>query len=591
MFDAYTVKKVLPRLVIAAILIQLSWEIFTLMILIVGNIAWGVEGLLYAPFGGRDALQLEDLVAGSAGGPGLFAAVTAIAVVGAATTAVSLGVVLSLALSAFIAIAIGFFVLVVRQVVILVLLVLAPIALVAWILPNTEKVWKLWWESFSKLLFMYPLILLLIAAGRIFAVIATDVSDFTDENLFTNLAGNTYEMIIVVVGFFAPFFLIPKTFQVAGSAFANITGMVNNRSRGVFDRLRKGRQQSMSTKWERDGQRRIIQKRADWQNRLQTQASNRNRTLAGRLAARAGSKVIGGYNIQALQSAKQAQVAKELNDQIATGRDEEIRGLTVNKRAANDAGNLVLQADGSRSNGRMRINADGIRQYKSLGGRWIDEAAVDAAYTRWGNDTYAQQAALSYEMRKAMSDDQVEELGKHYQSVATGRGGWGMSQNQATGALTGAGFENQNQHLEFKHMNLDGSLRYDAFAQEAYEKKGSYPLAQMSAHTIEQLRRAHRYGNDETKRRVEAVAETFMSRFGGGSGVAALDDDGNPIPATPQGAGTNIPQSSYQANTPGAASVAEAVRRLAVDVGVYRPLDPSTDLHSATGPSPNPRQN
>lgn len=252
MFDAYTVKKVLPRLVIAAIAIQLSWEIFTLVVEIVGQIAWGVEGLLYAPFGGRQALTFTDLLSdngsGSLGFFGILAAGGAVA----GGAALGLFGLFTLALAGILALLIGFVVLMLRQIVIYVLLVISPIALLAWILPNTEKFWKIWWESFSKLLLMYPLILLLIAAGRIFAKITMQSQDdIPDDGTVQEIAGNIFVVIAVVVGYFGPFFFIPKTFQLAGSTFANITGAVNNRSRGAFDRLRKARGEHLQKRGEK----------------------------------------------------------------------------------------------------------------------------------------------------------------------------------------------------------------------------------------------------------------------------------------------------------------------------------------------------
>ena len=242
MFDAYTVKKVLPRLVIAAVLIQLSWDLFTGLIDVVNSIAWGIEGLLYIPFGGRDGVDISNLTFAQAPGGDVFGTGLVAGLAGVIIGTAALGIVglLSLAVSIFLALIIAFAVLALRVIVLTALLVISPIALLAWILPNTDGFWKLWWETFSKLLLMYPLILLIIAAGRVFAAIASG----TQGGGGPLLDGSGTEWIvsvIVIIAYFGPFFLIPKTFQMAGSTFANITGMINDRGRGVFDRLKKGR--------------------------------------------------------------------------------------------------------------------------------------------------------------------------------------------------------------------------------------------------------------------------------------------------------------------------------------------------------------
>jgi hypothetical protein len=597
MFSAYTIRKVLPRLLIAVIAIQLSWSIVLLAVHINNEVAHGLQALFYAPFGGTDTFDLGAILQTN-GGNATGAAATGVFLTAAAGGGFfvlgpgTLVGVLALAGTAALGILIAIFTLVLRRAVLLFLIVIAPLAIVAWVLPGTEKFWKLWWESFSKLLLMYPLILLLVAAGRVFAKVAA-ASDA--QPLMT------YAM--VVLGFFGPLFMIPATLKLAGTAFSTLTSAVNNKGKGAFDRLRGVREnQAKKNSAYHLGkmQNRSIAKRADLQNRWQTAAAGKSGLSKFALAA--ASRKIGGRNIQAEAAAMQAKSNKELADQTNSGRDEEWRGLTVNKRSAMAAGALgAADADGNRSNGLMRVTASGERQFKTLGGAWVSEQAVDDGQKRWGKDRYAQQAALSYEMRKASTDDEVEGIVQRYGALATGAGGWGMNTNQANGALIGAGFENQNQHLEFKNTTLDANnstaaltLNGKKLATEAYEKKGSYPLSQMSAHTFKQLGAAHaeakRNGDTETMRKVESVAETFMSRFGGSSGVQ-LDASGSPIAAAPTGAGGVAGAPQYQTNAPGAGHVAEAARQLAVDVGVYRPLDPSTETHSAQGPSNGPRQN
>ncbi len=256
MFDAYTVKKVLPRLAIAVILIQLSWFIFTGMITLTTAIAYGVEGLIYSPFGGSGEFTLSALLGAATpsagitgGGNGLFFYA---AVAGGAGLALfgGLGVILSLVATAFIAILMGFALLMFRQILIVALLLISPIALVAWILPNTEKLWKMWWESFSKLLIVFPMIVALIAVGRVFAFLTSGVRPGeAADNLLSDIGVDTIiRLVFVVLGFFGPYFLIPKLFVLAGSAFAFFAGMANDRSRGVFDRLKKGRQQTAAKK-------------------------------------------------------------------------------------------------------------------------------------------------------------------------------------------------------------------------------------------------------------------------------------------------------------------------------------------------------
>lgn len=248
MFDAYTVKKVLPRLVIAVIFIQLSWFIFTGMIALTTAVAYGVEGLIYAPFGSREDFSLAEILSSvTGGGNGIF---LAIMVAGAGTLGL-LGGALTLALGAVLSILLGFIMLLLRQVIIVALLLISPLAIVAWILPNTEKFWKLWWENFSKLLLVFPMIVGVVAVGRVFAYITAGVDPGgSAENLATDFGiDELVTVFFIIIGFFGPFFLIPKLFSLAGSAFASANNLVNNRAQGAFGFLKKSGQGKRAEKW------------------------------------------------------------------------------------------------------------------------------------------------------------------------------------------------------------------------------------------------------------------------------------------------------------------------------------------------------
>lgn len=222
--DAYTVKKVLPRIFFAVILISLSWPLMRWFVNFTNDLGGAVRGIIVAPFGGGNITLGGG--ATSAGATALVGAGLALGIVGF----------LSLAATAALAVIIAFALLLFRQMLITMLVVLAPIAIVMYILPNTQKFWKLWWESFSKALLMFPILSAFIAAGRVFAKVVVVGDNDVIHQLFAFGA------------YFAPYFLIPATFRLAGGALATIGGMANDRSRGVFDRLKKGRQERMGNR-------------------------------------------------------------------------------------------------------------------------------------------------------------------------------------------------------------------------------------------------------------------------------------------------------------------------------------------------------
>lgn len=219
--SAYTVKKVLPRLVIAAIAIQLSWFIFTTAIVIIDAIGVGIYSLMLLPFQhalGSNATEISTIYSIQSNGSQVFSgALAAMAGVAAFSGAGGLGGIVAVAIAGAFAIGVALVTLILRKVLIIGLLILAPLALVAWVLPGTQKYWTSWWNLFIKLLLMFPLIMVLIASGKIAASIIGQQD-------------NAISPLIALIVYFLPLFLIPATFKFAGGIFATTSARLSGMS-------------------------------------------------------------------------------------------------------------------------------------------------------------------------------------------------------------------------------------------------------------------------------------------------------------------------------------------------------------------------
>ncbi len=257
-FSAYTIKKALPRMVIAVIFITLSWYICLFIVDFVNVLGTGIKGLVLAPFnelvdgGPRSSLKSALDMAGvtSSGSSGFESAATGTALglagagavyAGFATGALGISIIMSTLFTAVIILGAVFLLLIARQMILIALLLVAPLAILAWIFPGNDKLWKLWWGGFSKLLLLFPVIMLVIAVGQIFAFVAGLSRGESDNGLVTS--------IIIIAAYILPYFFIPFTFKWAGGLFGNIAGMVNDSERGVLDRLKKGRAERRSQGW------------------------------------------------------------------------------------------------------------------------------------------------------------------------------------------------------------------------------------------------------------------------------------------------------------------------------------------------------
>lgn len=255
-FSAYTIKKALPRMVIAIIFITLSWYICVLLVDFFNVMGAGIRGLILIPFdelnsglGGQNmpplkqALSNAGILEGGTGastvGNNIGLGVMGLLATGAAfaTGVLSIGIIMSTLATAALILGGIFLLLVARQMIIIALILIAPLAILAWIFPGNDKLWKLWFGSFTKLLMLFPLIMLLVGVGQIFAQV-TGSAYGPDSPITDKLVA----IIIIIGAFVMPFFFIPFAFKWAGGVFGNLAGMVNDRERGALDRLRKGRE-------------------------------------------------------------------------------------------------------------------------------------------------------------------------------------------------------------------------------------------------------------------------------------------------------------------------------------------------------------
>lgn len=167
--DAYTVRRAMPRFLIAIIFISISWYITGFLINLTNIVGTGILGLMTRSFGGPSS-HLSDYISMQAG---ITTTLGSLAIFGGliATGSVTFMIILSYAFVALMILLIGFVLLTIRQLLILALVLFAPLAILSWIFPGNDKLWKLWWGTFSKLLLMFPLIMILVGAGKIFAYV------------------------------------------------------------------------------------------------------------------------------------------------------------------------------------------------------------------------------------------------------------------------------------------------------------------------------------------------------------------------------------------------------------------------------------
>ena len=229
--DNYGIKKILPKLIIAAILINLSYFICQLAVDVSNIFGVGLNQLFDRM---AENINLGDNPLGLDTGTNvitsiLFGASAGLGIV--ALAFVGLGVLIVPLLlgliSALFAVLFFFILLSARQAGVIILVVISPLAFACYILPNTKRFFDRWFKMFTGLLIFYPICAVFIGGGNLASRIL--VSTASGDGMSTFFAGLIALLIGVVPFFFLPT-LLRDSFSAMGGIFARVAGYTTGMS-------------------------------------------------------------------------------------------------------------------------------------------------------------------------------------------------------------------------------------------------------------------------------------------------------------------------------------------------------------------------
>lgn len=385
--DAYTIKKVLPRLLFAAIAITVSWAAMKFLVTLSNDAGEGIRYLIYSPFEGVTEL-------GGLGFTGLLVGIVS----GGAFLALGVLGMLSFAATALLAAAVAFGVIIFRELLVMFLVITAPFAIACYILPNTQKLWELWKNAFIAALMVFVIITTFIAIGRVFAIITIQSGGPGDSE--------TLAQIIAFVAYILPYFLITTAFRMAGGVMSVVGGMVNDRTKGGFDRLRNFRSDRMEQRGKAWKEGRLYDNdsifmkpgentfRGRLANRINKAGSRANVGLKGRygVGARGQFAMANAAKMHQMENEKDAALtAASLQDDdvmfaLASGNTEDQVRAAVTARWGNTV-QAQRALEGARALGISHIN-QGVMMDKLTKNK---ARAIDAGDTQW-----IERAALNY---------------------------------------------------------------------------------------------------------------------------------------------------------------------------------------------------
>lgn len=416
----YGIKKILPRLIIGALLVNLSYylcQIFVDLSNILGHTL-------------KDALESgagEIGTTSEAAGWGSAIAATIVGVGGVAAFA-ALAIGIPTLAAGFLAIMTVFIILVVRQAGIILLISMSPMAFAAWLLPNTEDLFKKWLKMFRGLLLVFPIISLLYGAGKLAGAVlvssATVDPNNPDETLhLVALAATTMPLI-------ATPFVLQNSLSSLGSIGAKI-GKLSSAANGNLKNavMNKSRISDVKNAWKSRSARKLAERRSG--NTMYGRAARKLREsnsilgkglgIAMNPAAALDNKWVG----KKIGLGDGARAAQEAYDKAATEKAE--RAITYQYGGDAEAALKDKKADKY-----TRIAA--VNQLKGQGSHGAD---VVANYLRDGGEVDSVSMANALTEMKG-SHAGVSEAGvKALKDLQSGHSSFSLGQKDSSGNVIG----------------------------------------------------------------------------------------------------------------------------------------------------------
>lgn len=233
----YGLKKLIPRLIIAAILVNVSFFITALAVDISNIAGYSLQNILISiredTFIITNDTWSEDatngwstLTAFVLSGGAIAAGGYALSVATGGSAAAAVYLLVPLLIGLLLTVLFVLLVLAARQAIIVILIVVAPLAFVANLLPNTEKWFDKWKDLFISMMIFFPAFSLVFGGSQLAGGIIIQNAD--------NLVMMIFGMAVQI----APLIITPLLIRLSGGLLGRIAGIINDPRRGAMDRAK-----------------------------------------------------------------------------------------------------------------------------------------------------------------------------------------------------------------------------------------------------------------------------------------------------------------------------------------------------------------
>ncbi len=223
--DNYGIKKLLPKLIIIAILVNISFYICQIAVDVSNIIGYSFKETFSALANNMTNVKTSSVqIAGpwlSGANNSMMGNVAAgVFLLTGLPLFISLAALIPIIIAAAVALTMVLFLLIARQGIVILLIVISPLAFVCYLLPNTAQLFAKWKKLFTSMLLLFPIV------GLIFGV-STMASKIIEKTLANGSNGNFFGAIVAMAVLVLPLFVIPPLLKKALSGVGNIGAVLN----------------------------------------------------------------------------------------------------------------------------------------------------------------------------------------------------------------------------------------------------------------------------------------------------------------------------------------------------------------------------
>jgi len=235
-FSNFNIKRILPRLIVISILANVSYYICGMAVDLSNILGVGVRGFFDKFFASTNFTEgLTEVDTGALlraflglGGSATIASITGLASIGGFSGLIWL--IIPIIVSGAISILGALITMVARQSLIYLLVMVSPLAIVAYALPNTEHWAKKWNALFTRLIVFYPMFSFVFGASRFasLTIISTALTNVS-KHAESDAIGPAISIIIGIAVQLLPLFLAIPMMRLSGtvlSKVSDITGKI-----------------------------------------------------------------------------------------------------------------------------------------------------------------------------------------------------------------------------------------------------------------------------------------------------------------------------------------------------------------------------